>query len=181
MIDQYWTVKMYTNAMLASFMAFASSIAADRPDVHSTVDPAFSTNSSRRPGSGRSGSQPLARSTLCILLDEILGSGIECIWFLFELVCDGRLDGVIRVRRDQQPADLGEHVDHLVGRLPFIAAEYREAHQTWRLVCDVRVVDAICERDLGGLERVLLWKLDLENIGAALDLLVSHRVTGQHG
>lgn len=51
MIDQYWTVKMYANAMLASFMAFASSIAADGTDVHSTVDSAPSANSSRRPGS----------------------------------------------------------------------------------------------------------------------------------
>jgi len=113
----------------------------------------------------------LSHCTLSLLgvpLHPVLHVLLKLLAVLLVLVRDGGLDGVVRVRLDQERLDEPQHGNHLVRRFPLVGPEQAQAHGPLVVVADIGVVDLGLEADDGRLEGVFVGEINLELEVAAL-------------
>jgi hypothetical protein len=104
---------------------------------------------------------------LCVLLCLLLGLLIKCISSFVQLR-GVSIYSVFRNGFDQELLSCSKNCQDLARRLPRIAFEDSQAHQSGSLVGHVWVVDGRLELELGGFEGIIGGKLEFEFELAAL-------------
>lgn len=110
---------------------------------------------------------PLAR-LICVLLHPFPSGLVEIGAVVLEVVRDGWLYCIIRLRRSQNCPHQLENLCDLVRGLPLVWLEHSQAHAALLIVGDIRVVDLRAEGEHRRLEGVLFRESDLDVELAAL-------------
>ena len=90
-----------------------------------------------------------------VLLDPVTSHFLKLFAVALVLVGNARLNGVVRVRLDQQVASHVEDGGDLVRRLPLVSAEHAQAHGAFVVVGDVGMIDFGLEGQRRRLEGVV--------------------------